>query len=169
MPKPLITDYPSYFGKYIDLVEEEDVKKAFQNQDAFIKSFFASIPEIKASYAYADGKWTVKQLLQHLIDAERIFSYRALWVARKAEAPLPGFDENTFAQLADGSNRTLKDLIDELIAVRASTQHLFYSLREDELQYKGISNTHPVTVNAIGFITLGHIMHHKTILEERYL
>lgn len=169
MPKPLTTDHPNYFTKYIQLVQEEDVKQAFQNQNALLKTFFSSIPETKASYAYADGKWTVKQLMQHIIDAERIFSYRSLWVARKGEAPLPGFDENTFADLADASNRTLKDLIDELIVVRTATQLLFNSLSEEELQYKGISNTHTVTVNAIGFIALGHILHHKIILEERYL
>lgn len=169
MPRPLPTDYAPYFANYINLVNDEDVKQAFQNQDSLMQTFFASIPETKASYAYADGKWTVKQLLQHLIDAERIFSYRALWVARKAEAPLPGFDENIFAQLADGTNRTLKGLIDELITVRNATRLLFYSFKEEELQYKGISNTHPVTVNAIGFISIGHILHHKKNLEERYL
>jgi uncharacterized damage-inducible protein DinB len=169
MPRPLPAHHAPYFAKYVSLVQEDDVKAGFQNQTALLTNFFSSIPNEKADYAYAEGKWTIKQLIQHLIDTERIFSYRALWIARKSETPLPGFDENAFAELADGSKRTMKDLIEELLAVRASTKMLFDSLSNEELQYSGISNTHPVTVNAIGFITLGHILHHKNILEERYL
>jgi uncharacterized damage-inducible protein DinB len=169
MPRPLPTDHAPYFARYISLVQEDEVKAGFENQTALIKSFFSSISQTKAGYAYAEGKWTIQQLMQHLIDAERIFSYRALWIARKGEAPLPGFDENAFAELAHASNRTIKELTDELLAVRASTKMLFDSLSNEELQFSGISNTHPATVNAIGFITLGHIIHHKAILEERYL
>jgi uncharacterized damage-inducible protein DinB len=169
MPRPLQADYAPYFAKYVSLVQEDDVKAGFQNQTALLASFFSSIPNEKADYAYAEGKWTIKQLIQHLIDTERIFAYRALWIARKNEVPLPGFDENKFAEMADGSKRSMKDLIEELLAVRASTKMLFDSLTNEELQFSGISNTHPVTVNAIGFITLGHIVHHKNIIEERYL
>lgn len=169
MPKPLAADHAPYFAQYISLVQEDDVKAGFENQSALINSFFNSIPEEKAGYAYAEGKWTIKQLLQHLIDAERIFAYRALWIARKSETPLPGFDENQFAEIADGSKRTMKDLIAELVAVRASTKMLFDRFTAEELQYAGISNKNNVTVNAIGFITLGHILHHKKIIEERYL
>lgn len=169
MPKPLSTDHAPYFSKYIDLVKEEDVKTAFENQTELLKDFLNSLPDAKADYAYAEGKWTTKQVVQHLIDCERIFSYRALWIARKSNTPLPGFDENAFAENADMSNRSLKDLTDEMLALRTSTQKMFSSFREVDLQNRGISNNNETTVNAIGFITLGHVLHHKQIIEERYL
>ncbi|MBX9783116.1 MAG: DinB family protein [Chitinophagaceae bacterium] len=169
MPKPLLTDHAPYFSRYIDLVKEDDSKTAFQNQNALLADFLSTLPYSKADYAYAEGKWTIKQVVQHLIDCERIFSYRALWIARKSNTPLSGFDENAFAEHADVSNRTLKDLADEMIALRAATQKMFSSFTEADLQSRGISNNNEITVNAIGFITLGHVLHHKQIVEERYL
>lgn len=168
MARPLSTDHPPYFSKYIDLIEGDDIKKAFGAQQLQLQEILNVIPDAKADYAYADGKWTVKQLLQHIIDTERIFAYRALWIARKSEAPLSGFDENAFAANADVSNRSLQDLKNELITVRSSTQMLFDSFTEVDLQQRGISNTKEITVNAIGFITLGHLVHHNNVLKERY-
>ncbi len=169
MAKPLTTDHPPYFSKYIDLIAEEDVQKAFDAQQLQLASMLNELPEAKADYAYADGKWTVKQLLQHIIDTERIFAYRALWIARQANVPLPGFDENAFAEVADVSNRSLQDLKNEFISVRSSSHFLFSSFSADDLKRRGISNTKEITVNAIGFITLGHLIHHYNVLKERYL
>ena len=169
MPKPLSNDHAPYFSKYIDLVNSDDVCKAFAEQQLQLSTIFNAIPDSKADFAYAEGKWTVKQLLQHVIDAERIFAYRALWIARRATEPLPGFDENAFAEIADVSNRTLQDLKNEFIAVRNSTMALFNSFTNEDLQRRGISNTKEITVNALGFITMGHLTHHCNILKERYL
>ncbi|HEX4958312.1 MAG TPA: DinB family protein [Lacibacter sp.] len=169
MAKPLSTDHPPYFKKYIDLVSGDEIQEAFKTQQTQLATMLNAIPDSKADYAYAEGKWTVKQLLQHVIDAERIFAYRALWIARKAAEPLPGFDEDAFASVADVSQRSLQDLKNELVAVRTATQYLFSSLGEDELQRRGIASGKEVTVNAIGFITLGHWLHHFTVLQERYL
>jgi uncharacterized damage-inducible protein DinB len=169
MPKPLSNDHAPYFSRYIDLVTENDIKKAFEAQQLQLSVIFNSIPEAKADYAYADGKWTVKQVIQHLTDAERIFAYRSLWIARKAETPLPGFDENAFAAIADVNSRSLQDLKNEFMAVRSATQFLFESLNDEELQRRGVSNNVEITVNALGFITLGHLTHHYNVLRERYL
>jgi uncharacterized damage-inducible protein DinB len=130
--------------------------------------FFKNIPEEKAPYRYAEGKWSVKEMLQHIIDTERIFGYRALSIARKDTTPLPGFDENTYANASKAGERSLAGLIEELKAVRTSTDLLLKSFTEDDLQQTGITNGHPNTVNAIGYIIFGHILHHKKILEERY-
>jgi uncharacterized damage-inducible protein DinB len=149
-------------------VQEDDLQTAFQNNSPVVDVFLNSIPSSKADYAYADGKWTVKQLLQHMIDAERIFAHRALWFARKSPAPLSGFDENAYADIVDVSKRSLQSLIDEMKAVRKSTEFLFSSFSEDELNTVGTANNNPITVKALGFVTLGHFLHHKGILEERY-
>jgi uncharacterized damage-inducible protein DinB len=168
MARPLSTDHAPYFSNYINLVAGDDIEKAFEDQQLQLAGLLNSVPDNKADYAYADGKWTVKQVLLHIIDAERIFAYRALWIARKAETPLPGFDENSFAAIADVGNRKMEDLKNELVAVRSATQFLFNSFTEEELSRKGISNNKEISVNALGFITLGHLTHHFNILKERY-
>lgn len=168
MSKPATSDYASFYHNYVMQVQENDLQEAFKNNSSVVESFLHSIPASKADYSYAEGKWTVKQLLQHMIDAERIFAHRALWFARKSPDPLSGFDENAYAAIADVSKRSLQSLIDEMIAVRKSTAFLFSSFSENELNTAGTANNNPVTVKALGFVTLGHFLHHKRILEERY-
>jgi hypothetical protein len=117
---------------------------------------------------YAEGKWTVATVLGHLADAERIFSYRALRIARGDQTPLPGFEENDYARMAGSDARSVRDLVSEIRAVRASTQHLFESLPADAWSRSGSVNNGTVTVRALGYITVGHVMHHLAILHERY-
>lgn len=169
MPRPTTHDYASFYHNYVMNVKEEDVRAAFQQQSFILDSFLASIPESKADHAYAEGKWTVKQLLQHMIDTERIFTHRALWFARRSPSPLSGFDENEYAAVADVSKRSVASLADEMRAVRNSSAFLFNNFTEKELNTSGTANTHAITVNALGFVTLGHFLHHMRILEERYL
>ena len=149
-------------------VQEDDLHTALRNQAAVFDFFLNTIPAAKANYAYAPSKWTVKQLLQHMIDTERILAHRALWFARKSPDPLTGFDENAFAEVADVHNRSLQSLIDEMKAVRKSSEFLFNSFSEKELNTRGMANNNSITVNALGFITLGHFLHHKQILEDKY-
>lgn len=169
MSRPTINDYAPHYHDYVMNVKEDDLQTAFNNQSSTMELFLNAIPEAKAPYVYEEGKWTVKQLLQHLIDAERIFAHRALWFARQSPAPLSGFDENEFAAIADAGNRSLQSLIDEMITVRKSTACLFNSFSGKELNTAGTANNHSITVNALGFVILGHFLHHKQILEERYL
>ncbi len=169
MARPTTNDYASFYHNYVMQVAEDDLQTAFQNQYEVLQSFLQNLPEAKADYAYADGKWTVKQLLQHMIDAERIFAHRALWFARQSPAPLSGFDENEYAAIADVNKRSLQSLCNEFMAVRKSSEYLFNSFSQKELTTSGIANNNSITVNAIGFVTLGHFLHHKKIMEERYL
>src|SRR5205807_1491219 len=114
-------------------------------------------------------KWSIKEVVQHIIDAERIFSYRALTFARKDEGPLPGFDEEQFARESKASGRSKRDLLDELADVQKASRSLFRSFDEEQLINTGIANGKPIQVKAIGFIIIGHSLHHKNIISERYL
>ena len=169
MPKPLPNTYPAYFKNYVDQVPDEELFTGFQNQSAVIKQFLGSITEEQSTYAYDTGKWTIKEVLQHMIDTERIFNYRALCFARKETLSLPGFDENLYAANSNANSRSWKELVDEFAAVRSSTEFLFKSFTEEALATSGISNNNPATVISFGFITLGHFYHHKNVLQERYL
>ena len=120
-------------------------------------------------HSYAEGKWTIKEMLLHITDAERIFCYRALCFARNEKINLPGFEENNYAAGSHANERSWKNLVEEFLAVRSATELLFSSFSEAALQTIGTANHNPTSVASIGFITLGHFYHHKKILEERYL
>jgi uncharacterized damage-inducible protein DinB len=161
--------YPTYFEKYISLVNTGTVKDAIAKYSSSINDFFTNIPTNKVDYRYGEDKWSIKELLQHLIDAERIFSYRALCIARHDKTSLPGFDENSYAVASNAFKRDWQDLLQEFKAVRASTDLLFESFDASQLEQVGTSNGQPISANALGYITFGHLLHHKRILEERYL
>jgi uncharacterized damage-inducible protein DinB len=169
MAKPKPTDFPPFFEKYIALVNAESPSEAVRMYAGILIDFYTSLPEEKADYRYAPGKWTIKDVLQHVIDTERIFSYRLLRIARKDNTPLASFDENSFAENAFASGRSLAALKEEFIAVRKATDLLIQSLTEDQLSATGISGNFPATANSLGFNVFGHLLHHKIILEERYL
>lgn len=169
MPRPSAADHPEYFGKYINQVKEDDLMEAFKNQYPKIESLLHSIDEKRSNYRYAPGKWTLKELLQHIIDGERIFAYRALCFARKDTTSLPSFDENLYAENSNANARSWKSLGNEFINVRRSAEDLFKSFSEEMLQQKGIANNNTLSVLSLGFIIIGHITHHIKIIEERYL
>jgi hypothetical protein len=169
MPRPKPTDFPEYFGRYIARVEADSLHKAVTTYAADLNSFYTGLPNDKADYAYAPGKWTLKDLVQHVIDAERIFAYRVLRIARKDQTPLASFDENSYAATSLASQRNFTDIKAEFAAVRKSTDLLIASLNESQLAEQGISSNNPVTANAIGYIIYGHMLHHKKVLEEKYL
>ncbi len=169
MSKPSSSSHPVYFQKYIDQVPEEDLTVAFQKQFSIIRDFLHSISEEKSNYAYAPDKWTIKELLQHITDTERIFAYRSLCFARKEQASLPGFDENNYAANSNANHRTWKDLADEFLLVRKSTELLFGSFTAETLNNSGTANNNAASVNSMGFTAIGHVYHHINILKERYL
>jgi hypothetical protein len=169
MPKPNTTEYPEYFGKYINEVVEENLSEAFNNQDIKIDRFLQSVNQEKADFSYAPGKWTLKELLQHIIDTERIFNYRALCFARKETISLPSFDENLYANNSNANIRRWESLSGELINVRRSTKDLFFSFTDEVFEQRGVANNNSSTVLSLGFIIVGHVNHHIKIAEERYL
>lgn len=169
MPKPSPSTYLSYFQRYVDQVPEEDLMTAFNNQAAGVEDFLSSISEEKSTYAYAEGKWTIKELLQHIIDTERIFNYRALCFARGEQAGLPGFEENDYAANSYANNRKWNDLVQEFLALRKDTEMMYGSFNEAVMDNSGKANSNPVTVASLGFTTVGHYYHHQKVLKERYL
>lgn len=167
--RPDLSRVPKFYHNYISHVPQDDLMEAFKVQTPVLFRFLDSIPQAKYDYRYADGKWTVKEVLQHIIDAERIFAYRALRFARKDETPLPGFDENLYAETAKADKRDWKEMIEEFKAIRKSTEYMFASFDDDQLNATGFSNNNPVYVLGIGFLLIGHSLHHMRVLKERYL
>ncbi len=169
MPRPEFTEYGTFFQRYIDYPPGDDAKEVLNNSLAPLQQFLSALPAEKLHYAYGPGKWTVAQLLQHVIDTERVFAYRAMCISRGEEQALPGFDENIYADNATASDRTLDDLIEELLLVRKTTLMLYKHISDKKLFRQGIASNHPITPNAIAFIIVGHVMHHQKILSDRYL
>jgi uncharacterized damage-inducible protein DinB len=168
MKRPDLAKVPSFYHSYIYLVSGSDLNLSFQENKQVIGDFLAAIPEEKWNYRYAEGKWSIKEMVQHMIDADRIFAYRALCIARGEKASLPGFDENTYAGASNAGHRTKEALLQEYRTVQQATALLFQSFDENQLERSGISNNNPIQVRAIGFISIGHMLHHKKVLQEKY-
>ena len=168
MPRPSATEYGSFYQTYINYTSGKDYSILVQQYHERITESWSVIPAEKANYAYAEDKWTIKQMFQHVIDTERIFAYRALSIARKEPAALLGFDENEYAKNGNAANRQWKDMLTEWRVVRQSTNLLFSSFTEEQMKSLGTASGHPISVNALGFIIFGHALHHLHILKERY-
>lgn len=162
-------EFNPYYNTYISKVGALALKDGLSSNCKTIELFLKSLPEDKLEYKYAEGKWTIKDILQHLIDTERVFTYRALRIARKDKTPLPGYDENAFATTSVADARSFDSLLVEYKSVRAATVSLFNSFTETMLKEKGIASGSAISVRAIGFILIGHENHHCEIIKERYL
>ena len=160
---------PQPFEKYIDLVKEQDLIKSLRKSKKSLLSLLDSIPKKKTGYRYAEGKWTIRQSLQHIIDAERVFAYRALWFSRNDAQALPGFEENNWAMNATADDRDWDEMIKEFRKLRSSTILLFESFSVNQLKASGFASNNLLTVSALGYICSGHVEHHVNVLRERYL
>ena len=158
-----------YFVKYTSLVFQNNIKDAFTHQTESIQNFCDSISEEKSTYAYAADKWTLKEVLQHLIDTERVFAYRALAIARKDTTTLPSFDENEYAAHSNANSRTWHSLTEEMQQVRNSTSMLFNSFSAETLANTGKFSNNTSDVNTLGLIIVGHFYHHVNVVQEKYL
>jgi uncharacterized damage-inducible protein DinB len=168
IPPPAPGEYLEYYQRYIDKVAHEaDALVALRRQLPAIQELSRLLPA-QAGFRYAPGKWSVKQVVGHMSDAERIFSYRLLRAARGDETPLASFDENAYVETANFDARSIEDLGEELIAVRASTLELLGSLDEARLTQTTVASGATVSVRALAFIIAGHTVHHLQILDERY-
>lgn len=168
MNRPTAEEFNPYYKNYIESVSD-DVMAVLNDQAATFPEFIKNIPKEKADYAYAPGKWSVKELLGHLIDTERIMAYRALRFARKDMQNLPGFDENDYVRESHYHERSLETLADEFACLRKANSFLFASFNQEELLRQGPANGHPVSVRALLFIMAGHVIHHQNILQQRYM
>lgn len=169
MPRPDRSTYPPAYEIYMQKVHEKDLAEALRNQQEMVDHFFDKIPEEKHDYAYGPGKWTLKEMMQHLIDTERIFTYRSLCIARHETVSLPGFDENNYVDNSNAKSRTWESLCNELKAVRQASNYLYESFSEDMLLHPGSANNRPVTALSLGFSTVGHLYHHVYVIETKYL
>jgi len=162
-------EYAAFYSNYIKALKNVELLEELEiSLHDFIK-FVQNIPLDKFDYAYAEGKWTIKEIIQHIIDTERIFGYRALRISRNDQTPLPGFEENDYAENTNGNVRSIQELLTEFSAVRHSNLLLFKSFSPAQLTRMGISSNHPVSVRALGFLTIGHQKHHQRVFQERYL
>lgn len=163
------SEYSGHFSTYIKqagegkLIEELEI-----SLHEFIR-FVQNIPMDKFDYRYAEGKWTIKDIIQHIIDTERIFVYRALRFSRNDKTPLPIFEENDYAQNTNSNTRTIQDLLTEFSAVRHSSLLFYKSLTEEQLTRTGTASNNLISVRALGFVLIGHQKHHQNVFEERYL
>lgn len=169
MPRPDLTRVASFYHNYIKQVPQDDLMTALRELGNNFTGLVKSIPASKHDYAYAEGKWTLKELFQHIIDTERIMTYRALCFARKEPQSLPGFDENPYAANSKASNRNWNDMVEEFITVRKASGFLFGSFDKEQLEAGGKASNNPMYVLGVGFIVAGHCQHHMNIIMERYL
>lgn len=169
MKKQAIHPDPEYFSRYIDQVPDVPIVEALEQSLRDLQALDKDQLAAKGDYAYAPGKWTVKDVLQHISDTERVFSYRALVFARNDKNATPGFDQDLYAEEAFTAQRSFEDVLQELMAIRQSTIAFFRSLPDEALLRVGTSWKYQMSVLAMGFTMVGHQIHHLRILRERYL
>ena len=167
--RPSEDEYASAFAAYVSLVPENDIVAALEEQLHNFEALRASISEEKSVFRYAEGKWSIREMIRHLTDGERVFSYRALTFARESGADLPGFEENDWAAVAPAHEVPFADLVAELVHVRHANLLMFRHLRESDWDKRGKASGNELTVRAIAYAIVGHARHHLRTLEDRYL
>jgi uncharacterized damage-inducible protein DinB len=168
MNRPEAGEFAEYYGKYIAKVPGTDVPGILESERLQMSRLFAGRSEGDGNFRYAPGKWTIKEILGHVTDAERIFTYRALRIGRGDETPLSSFEQDDYVKNGGFAARTLADLAEEFDAVRGASISLFRSFDVEAWGRRGVASQKEVTVRALGFITAGHQIHHRMILEESY-
>jgi len=169
MTKPDLNTLPDFHKRYVEHVKDYDVLDALKISSKETLDLVRSISEEKGDHRYAPGKWSIKELLCHMMDTERILAYRALRFARNDKTNLPGFEENNYAPEANAQNRKIKDIIDEMDRLRKTSIDLFVNFTPEMLKRKGLANGLELSVINLGYIISGHESHHRKILRERYL
>jgi uncharacterized damage-inducible protein DinB len=169
MNRPEKNEYAVFYETYVSLVEETDIVSALEKNLNELQDLIAEVSEEKASDAYAEGKWSIRELLGHLIDGERVFSYRALRISRGDQTPLASFEENSYVANSNFSRTKLADLIEEFSLLRRSNVLFFKNLTEEAWFRTGTASEATVSIRALAYIMVGHVRHHANILRERYL
>lgn len=169
MKRSQVDPKPQFFDRYINLADDADIIEALEKYSTIESLLDKDDLEKLGNKVYAEGKWTVKEIIQHMIDNERVQAYRALRIARNDKTPLPGYDENLFAANVQASVRDLGELLEEFAIVRRSNIMLFENFNEEVQQRTGLCNNVPISVLALGFVLVGHQIHHANIIRERYL
>lgn len=166
--KPKPNEYDSYYETYISALPDFHIKQILEEQIDTIQNMFSNMDEEKGNFAYSEGKWTIKEVLGHIVDTERIFSYRALSFARGETQKIPGYDQNEYVAKGNFNKRSINSLIYEFTYLRKSNIILLLSFDEETLNNKGNANGKQITVNALLYILAGHVNHHIKVLKEKY-
>ncbi len=169
LPRPAADEYGAWYAGYVRLVPDGDLLATMLGQLEQVDAFIAAAGEARGDHAYAEGKWTIKEVLAHIIDAERIFAYRALRIARGDQTGLPGFDENAYGAESLAGSRTLASLAEEFALVRRANLAMLRTFPAEVAARRGTASGNPVSVRALAWIMAGHLAHHLKILRERYL
>jgi len=169
MNRPTDTDYAPAYAGYVSLVPEEDVLSAIEQQSSETQRLISSLDEAKAMHRYAEGKWSIKQVIGHVTDTERVFAYRALCIARGEKNSLPGMDENTYMENANFDSWRVGDLAESYALVRRANVVLFRNFTDEAWEQRGLANDNEITVRALAYVLVGHERHHLKVLRERYL
>ena len=171
MSRPGRNEYSEYFQPYLNIIPPGDstLNELLTSSLEACNSLFMGLEPGKEDYRYAEGKWSIKELLQHMIDTERVFAYRALRFARADSTVLPGFDENLYVETCEAGGRSLSSLLEEFNLMRKSNMIMFATMSENVLRRMGQVDGNEISVRALGFIICGHMLHHLKVIEERYL
>lgn len=169
MTRPQATEAAPYYFKYIDLINSEDIVPVIKTQMGQTLQFLQGFSEEQSLRSYAPGKWTIREVLNHVNDGERVFLGRAFWFARGFEDPLPSFDQEISVRFAQGNQTSWTRLVDEFRSVREATITFFDTLPEEAWSRSGVASDNQVTVRALAYIIAGHVAHHVNVLREKYL
>lgn len=167
--KPNPDEYPPFYETYVSKVKTDDPVKALRESEKKLIKLISKLGKKQLKYRYAEGKWTIKEILVHMMDAERVWGYRALRFARNDKTQLPGFEENDYVPASRATKRKIKSLLREYEAVRNATIELFENLDEEMMMRVGTANEKPISVRALMYVTLGHEIHHLGVIKEKYL
>lgn len=167
--RPDPSDYHEYYHTYVKLVADGDIAETLASQWTETQTLLASVPTDREEYRYAPGKWSLREVVGHLLDVERLFAFRSLWFARAADEPLPAMDQDAWAEISNAGRRPLEDLSAEWAAARASNIRLFRSFDEDSWMRVGTASGFRVRVRALPWMLAGHELHHRTLIVRDYL
>ncbi len=162
-------EFNPYYGQYIELAKEHPLLKGLEASMTETIAFLEAIPSDRLEYRYDSGKWTIKEIIRHLIDTERVFAYRAMRFARNDKTELPGFDQDAYILPSKANEQSLSDLLKEYRSVRLATIAMFQGFNDTMLRSKGTANKSPMSVRAAGFVIIGHEKHHANVIRKKYM
>jgi len=168
MSRPQPAEYDAYYEKYVSLVPEDEVITSLAAQSGELEQLFRGVPEEKGTFAYADGKWTVKESLSHIIDAERMFAYRVFRIARGDKTPIEGFEQDGYIENSHANRRGLAELLSEFRLLREANLLFFRNLEAADWLREGTANNVSISVRSLGWIMAGHVRHHIALFQDRY-
>jgi len=169
MKRPETTEYAMYYDRYVSLITEMDITAVLKAQPTELQDIFTPLSEEDALFSYDDGKWTMKEVISHIIDGERIFAYRALRIARDDKTPMEGFEQDGYIEYAYANDRGTADLLEEFKLLRRANMLMFDHMNDDAWDRTGTASGSPVSVRGLAYIMAGHVKHHSNILRDRYL